>query len=109
MVLACVATAIVMLVLTHTGPAPGLFDMAAGPRAIWHMPRTSPPTIYLTYDDGPNGATTPMLLDVLAREHVRATFFLVDRQITDRTAPLVARMFADGTPSRCTPTAGSIW
>ena len=36
------------------------------------------------------------LLDVLAREKVRATFFLIDREITDRTVPLVARMFADG-------------
>ena len=96
MVLACVAIAVVVLVLTHTAPAPGLFDLAAGPRAIWQMPRTSPPTVYLTYDDGPNAATTPMLLDVLAREHVHATFFLIDREITDRTVPLVARMFADG-------------
>jgi peptidoglycan/xylan/chitin deacetylase (PgdA/CDA1 family) len=65
MVLACVAIAVVILMLTHAGPAPGLFDLAAGPRAIWHMPRISPPTVYLTYDDGPNAATTPMLLDVL--------------------------------------------
>ena len=96
LVRSCVAIAGVMLVLTHTAPAPWLFDVAAGPRAIWHMPRTAPPTVYLTYDDGPNAATTPMLLDVLARERARATFFLVDRQITDRTAPLVLRMFAEG-------------
>jgi len=96
MVLVAVAIALGILVLTHTAPAPGLFDLAAGPRATWHMPRTSPATVYLTYDDGPNASTTPMLLDVLAREHVRATFFLIDREITDRTAPLVARMFADG-------------
>jgi len=91
-----VAIAVVILVLTHTAPAAGLFDALAGARAIWHQPRTDPATIYLTYDDGPNAATTPSLLDVLAREHVRATFFLIDREITDRTAPLVARMFADG-------------
>ena len=36
------------LVLTHTAPAQGLFDLAAGPRAVWQMPRTSPPTVYLT-------------------------------------------------------------
>ena len=96
MVLACVAIVVVVLVLTHTAPAQGLFDLAAGPRAIWQMPRTGPPTVYLTYDDGPNAATTPMLLDVLAREHVHATFFLIDREITDRTVPLVARMFAEG-------------
>jgi peptidoglycan/xylan/chitin deacetylase (PgdA/CDA1 family) len=31
----------------------------------------------LTYDDGPNTACTPALLDVLARHGVRATFFLI--------------------------------
>jgi len=86
----------IIVVLTHTAPAPGLFDAVAGSRAIWHMPRTGPPTVYLTYDDGPNAATTPDLLDVLARERVPATFFLIDREITDRTVPIVARMFADG-------------
>lgn len=88
--------AFVILLLTHTAPAPGLFDLAAGGRAVWHMPRTDPPTVYLTYDDGPNAATTPLLLDALARERVRATFFLIDREITDRTLPIVTRMFAEG-------------
>ena len=96
LVVTCVAIAVVIAVLTHTGPAPGLFDAAARSRAIWHMPGTTPPTVYLTYDDGPNANTTPMLLDVLAREHVHATFFLIDREITERTVPLVARMFAEG-------------
>ena len=39
-----VLIAVVMVVLTHTAPAPGLFDAFAGSRAIWHMPRTDPPT-----------------------------------------------------------------
>src|SRR5688500_6614777 len=95
-VLTAVALAAVFLVLTHTAPAPGPFDVAVGPQAVWHMPRASPATVYLTYDDGPNAATTPLLLDVLAREHAQATFFLIDREITDRTVPLVARMFAEG-------------
>ena len=94
--LSLIALAGVIVLLTHIGPAPGLFDAFAGSRAIWHMPRTDPPTVYLTYDDGPNAATTPDLLDVLARERVPATFFLIDREITDATVPLVARMFADG-------------
>ena len=85
-----------ILALAHTAPAPFLFDAIAGDRAIWHMPRTDPPTVYLTFDDGPNPTTTPDLLDVLAREGVHATFFLIDRHITDATAPLVRRLFADG-------------
>jgi peptidoglycan/xylan/chitin deacetylase (PgdA/CDA1 family) len=84
------------LVLAHTAPAPFFLDAFAGKRAVWHMPRTDPPTIYLTYDDGPNPATTPDLLDVLARERVPATFFLIDEHITDETAPIVRRMFAEG-------------
>ena len=85
-----------VLALAHTAPVPFLFDAIAGGRSVWHMPKRTPPTIYFTFDDGPNPTTTPDLLDVLSREGVRATFFLIDRHITERTAPLVRRMFADG-------------
>jgi peptidoglycan-N-acetylglucosamine deacetylase len=90
------AIGIGIVVLAHTAPAPFVLDVMAGRRAVWHMPRTDPPTIYLTYDDGPNPTTTPELLDVLARERVSATFFVIDRHITDETAPIVSRMFAEG-------------
>jgi peptidoglycan/xylan/chitin deacetylase (PgdA/CDA1 family) len=36
-----------------------------------------PGELALTFDDGPNPACTPRLLDVLASQNVRATFFLV--------------------------------
>ena len=36
-----------------------------------------PGELALTFDDGPNPACTPRLLDVLARHSVRATFFLI--------------------------------
>jgi len=85
-----------IVVLAHTAPAPFVLDALAGDRAVWHMPRTAPPTVYLTYDDGPNPATTPDLLDVLARERVSVTFFVIDRHVTDETAPIVRRMFAEG-------------
>ena len=85
-----------IMALVHTAPAPFLLDLAAGDEAVWQMPRDEPPTVYLTYDDGPNPSTTPDLLDVLTREQVRATFFLIDEHITDETAPLVQRMFDDG-------------
>jgi peptidoglycan/xylan/chitin deacetylase (PgdA/CDA1 family) len=88
--------AVAIVALAHTSPAPFVLDLVAGARAVWHMPRHTPPTIYLTYDDGPNPTTTPDLLDVLAREGVRATFFIIDRHLTDETAPIVRRMFADG-------------
>lgn len=82
--------------LAHMLPVPFLLDWMAGDRAVWHMPRGSPPTVYLTFDDGPNPTTTPDLLDVLAREQVRATFFLIDEHITGETAGIVRRISADG-------------
>jgi peptidoglycan-N-acetylglucosamine deacetylase len=85
-----------VIALAHVLPAPFLLDWMARERAVWHMPCDTPPRIYLTYDDGPNPSTTPDLLDVLAREGVHATFFLIDRHLTDETAPIVTRMFAEG-------------
>jgi peptidoglycan/xylan/chitin deacetylase (PgdA/CDA1 family) len=85
-----------VIALAHTVPAPFLLDAMAGDRAVWHMPRGDPPTLYLTYDDGPNPTTTPDLLDVLAREQVRATFFLIDAHVSEETAPIVRRMFVEG-------------
>lgn len=37
--------------------------------------------VALTFDDGPNPPYTERILDVLAAEHVRATFFLVGRAV----------------------------
>jgi peptidoglycan/xylan/chitin deacetylase (PgdA/CDA1 family) len=91
-----VAIGVGVLALAHTAPAPFLFDAIVGDRSVWHMPRRTPPAVYLTFDDGPNPTTTPDLLDVLARGGARATFFLIDRHITADTAPLVQRMFAEG-------------
>ncbi len=85
-----------LVALAHTAPAPFVLDAMAGDRAVWHMPRDEPPTVYLTFDDGPNPSTTPDLLDLLGREHTRATFFLIDRHVTGETAPIVRRMFAEG-------------
>ncbi|MCS7273742.1 MAG: polysaccharide deacetylase family protein [Fimbriimonadales bacterium] len=38
---------------------------------------TSHPIIALTFDDGPDPATTPRVLEILRKEGVRATFFVV--------------------------------
>jgi peptidoglycan-N-acetylglucosamine deacetylase len=85
-----------IVALAHTAPAPFVLDAMAGDRAVWHMPRGAPSTVYLTYDDGPNPTTTPDLLDVLARERAHATFFLIDRHVTEETAPIIRRMFDEG-------------
>jgi peptidoglycan-N-acetylglucosamine deacetylase len=54
-----------------------------------------PNEIALTYDDGPNPAATPRLLEVLARHEVRATFFLIGRYVREQAA-LVREIAAAG-------------
>lgn len=86
--------AIGVLALAHFAPFPFLLDVSK--HTIWRMPQDAPPTIYLTFDDGPNPTATPQLLDVLRRHGVRATFFIIDKHLTRDTAPIVARAFEEG-------------
>lgn len=53
------------------------------------------PCLALTFDDGPSSTTTPTLLDVLAREHVHATFFVVGMRVHERTS-ILQRIHAEG-------------
>lgn len=89
------ALGVAVTALAHMWPAPFVLDWMAGDRAVWSMPRTAQPTIYLTFDDGPNPSTTPDLLDVLAAEEVQATFFIIDDHLNEQTAPIVRRAFAE--------------
>lgn len=88
------AALLVVIVLAHTVPFPFLLDVTD--TTVWRMPKDDPPTIYLTFDDGPNPTATGDLLDVLARHQVRATFFIIDKHLTEETAPLVRRAFEEG-------------
>jgi peptidoglycan/xylan/chitin deacetylase (PgdA/CDA1 family) len=49
----------------------------------------NPETVALTFDDGPNPAVTPALLDLLDQHSVRATFFLIGAHV--RACPELAR------------------
>jgi peptidoglycan-N-acetylglucosamine deacetylase len=51
--------------------------------------------IVLTFDDGPSAFTTPKVLDALAKECVKATFFLVGRN-AESFPELVKREAAEG-------------
>jgi peptidoglycan/xylan/chitin deacetylase (PgdA/CDA1 family) len=51
--------------------------------------------VSLTFDDGPNPRATPRILDVLRREGVRATFFVLGRH-AERWPELVRRATLDG-------------
>ena len=86
--------------LAHTAPFPFLLEAFAPSKSIWHVRdepgRKGPRLVYLTFDDGPNPSATPALLDVLRDHGASATFFLIDDHLTDATAPIVRRMFAEG-------------
>ncbi|MGA7244555.1 MAG: polysaccharide deacetylase family protein [Terracidiphilus sp.] len=53
----------------------------------------SPDQLALTFDDGPNPAWTPRLLDILAEHNVHATFFMVGKFAKAESA--LARRVAD--------------
>ena len=56
---------------------------------------SDPDQIALTFDDGPNDAATPELLEVLARHAVRATFFAIGGYARQRPE-LVRQVVAAG-------------
>ena len=49
--------------------------------------------VALTFDDGPDPASTPLFLDALDEAGIRATFFLLGRMV--QQAPWLARRIAD--------------
>jgi hypothetical protein len=52
--------------------------------------------VVLTFDDGPHPTATPRVLELLKQNAMPATFFLVGRNISRDTYPLVQRMVAEG-------------
>jgi peptidoglycan-N-acetylglucosamine deacetylase len=65
---------------------------------IFGSPLIAPPRpdeLALTFDDGPNPAFTPQLLDILASHDVRATFFMLGSRAQAEPA-LVRRIAAAG-------------
>ncbi|HEX8702568.1 MAG TPA: polysaccharide deacetylase family protein [Myxococcaceae bacterium] len=51
--------------------------------------------VALTFDDGPSSANTPAVLELLARHQVKATFFMVGRNI-EQHRELASRVLAEG-------------
>lgn len=61
---------------------------------VWRLARPTS-AVALTFDDGPHPEYTPQVLDMLARHQVKATFFMVGRNV-DRYPQLVQRMVREG-------------
>lgn len=67
---ACENETAIVAVPTEGGPAYGGMQY---PRSVGLAPKQ----VALTFDDGPNPETTPLILDILDRHCVKATFFMV--------------------------------
>lgn len=92
-----------------------IFHVHAGAEQIWQYPEERKYTesdrglspykarsLYqtggfgLTFDDGPDLELTPLLLDILNKYSVKATFFILTDKVNDGTFPIVKRMLDDG-------------
>jgi peptidoglycan/xylan/chitin deacetylase (PgdA/CDA1 family) len=76
----------------------GLYELIESPRTAAFAPVVTHGegrAVALTFDDGPTRGVTDRLLDVLEREHVPATFFVVG-SAARREPALLRRMAADG-------------
>lgn len=69
----------------------GLHDWLV-PGAVWRMASAG---AHLTFDDGPDPERTPLVLDLLARFGIRATFFVIGERAA-RAPQLVRRIAAEG-------------
>jgi cellulose synthase/poly-beta-1,6-N-acetylglucosamine synthase-like glycosyltransferase/peptidoglycan/xylan/chitin deacetylase (PgdA/CDA1 family) len=74
-----------------TSGGPVIDASAAGVRSA----RPKPRTIAITFDDGPDPVWTPKVLDLLRREHIKATFFVVGTQVAEHPE-LTRRIAAEG-------------
>ena len=50
--------------------------------------------IWLTFDDGPSAKLTPKVLDILKKENVKATFFVIN--YSESNEPIIKRIVAEG-------------
>lgn len=52
--------------------------------------------VVLTFDDGPHSTRTPKLLDILKRENVKATFFILTKNVNASNIHLIERILKEG-------------
>lgn len=57
---------------------------------------TNQKLVALTFDDGPNTVTTPLVLDKLEKYNIVASFYLIGQNITPQTIPVMQRQLKLG-------------
>ena len=61
----------------------------------FHSAAIGTPHLALTFDDGPHGSLTPRLLDALAKRKVKATFYVIGRNVESHP-DIARRIVAEG-------------
>ena len=57
--------------------------ISAEPAISYSAVHVDGPYIAMTFDDGPSEKLTPELLDILARHHIHATFFVIGKNVVE--------------------------
>jgi len=57
--------------------------------------RSNEKIAYLTFDDGPSRTVTPLILDLLKQENIKATFFVLGNRV-EKNPDLVKRAYEEG-------------
>jgi peptidoglycan/xylan/chitin deacetylase (PgdA/CDA1 family) len=83
-----------MLSFVRSAAKDALQNLVFPGRFVWRLGASSR-SMALTFDDGPHPVWTPATLDLLRRLDVRATFFLIGREV-ERHPEIVRRIVAEG-------------
>ena len=67
----------------------------APPKISYSEVNVDGPYIAMTFDDGPHVTNTPRLLDILAKRHIKATFFVVGENVVQYPA-IMKRIVSEG-------------
>ncbi len=86
------ATALPATALPADASAP---PPAGMPKSTFSQCHVEGPYVAMTFDDGPHGANTPRLLEMLRQRKIHATFFLVGQCVAE-FPDIVKKIVADG-------------
>lgn len=53
------------------------------PSLVWKKKKEKEKKVWLTFDDGPDPLTTPLILSILKKKKIKATFFLIGKKIEE--------------------------
>ena len=89
------ATKLTAAASPSAAPAAPIASSSAEPKITYSSCHVDGPYIAMTFDDGPSGANTPRLLDMLKQRGIKATFFMVGENAAEYPQ-IVKRIVAEG-------------